>query len=137
MIFGESQSLSLLLKSPALLVASWNERQALARQALLTCLDRATLTLAVHLKSAQEIWTSLAKEYGHVSDIKRGEAQTAFYGLVKNTSTPMADHIDLLVQLQQQVDYHRPPSIEPISNLETNRFPPLPRRRMAYLSSVG
>jgi hypothetical protein len=33
-------------------IVSWNERQALARQALLTCLDKATLTRVVHLKSA-------------------------------------------------------------------------------------
>jgi hypothetical protein len=109
-------------------IASWNERHALARQALLTCLNRSTLTRVVHLKSALEIWIALAKEYSHVSNIKRGEAQTAFYSLLKDPSTPMTDHIDRFVQLQQQVDYHRPPSLDPMSTLEIN---------LAFLRSLG
>jgi len=101
-------------------IADWQERHALAHQALLTCLDRSTLTRVAHLKSASGIWLALSREFGPVSDIKRGEAQTAFYSLLKDPSTSMTDHINRYVQLQQQVDYHRPSSEHLLSPAKVN-----------------
>jgi hypothetical protein len=109
-------------------ITKWNENHALALQALLNCLDKPSLTRVIHLKSANSIWVTLAKEHGYVSNIKRGEAQTAFHSLSKDTNIPMKDHIDRFVQLQQQVDYHRPPDVDPMSNTEVN---------LSFIRSLG
>jgi hypothetical protein len=101
-------------------LADWQDCHALALQALLTCLDRSTLTRVAHLKSASAIWLALSREFGPVSDIKRGEAQTAFHSILKDPSTSITDHINRYVQLQQQVDYHRPPGERLVSPAEVN-----------------
>jgi hypothetical protein len=101
-------------------ITEWQDRHALALQALLTCLDRSTLMPVAHLKSAAAIWLALSREFGPVSDIKRGEAQTGFYGILKDPNVTMNDHINPYVQLQQQVDYHRPPGKRLLSPAEIN-----------------
>ena len=88
-------------------ITKWQQQDDLARQALLACLQTAELTKVYQLQSAHEIWARLAEEYGPVSDIRRAQAEGAFYSLQKKDETSMQDHINEFTRLQQEVDYHR------------------------------
>ena len=62
----------------------------LARQALLACLETAELTKVYQLQSAHEIWARLAEEYGPLSDVRRAQAEGAFYSLQKKDEIPIS-----------------------------------------------
>jgi hypothetical protein len=103
----------------------WQLRHDIARQALPAGLQPAELTKVHHRQSAREIWKRLADEYGGVSDLKRAQANTAFYSLYQSSTTTMQDHINAFTKLQQEVNYHRE---SPLSDVDVN---------LAFLQSLG
>jgi hypothetical protein len=108
-------------------IEKWQQQDDLARQALLACLETAELTKVYQLQSAHEIWARLAEEYGPVSDIRRAQAEGAFYSLRKQHETSMQDHINEFTRLQQEVDYHRG-TIPALSSVQIN---------LTFLRSLG
>jgi hypothetical protein len=101
-------------------ISAWEDKDGLGKEALLKCLSKAELMKVYQLQSAFEIWTRLEDEYGHISDIKRTNAESQFYSLRKKDSDKMEDHINKFSSLQQEVDYHRPASIPPMTTAQIN-----------------
>jgi hypothetical protein len=93
----------------------------LGKEALLKCLSKPELMKVYPLQSATQIWSHLEEEeYSHVSDIKHTTAEFQFYSLRKKDSDSMESHIDKFSALQQEVDYHRPASIPPMTPDQIN-----------------
>ena len=109
-------------------VAAWEQKNALARQALLTCLQPPELTKFYSMKSAHDIWQRLADEYGALSNIRLAHAESMFYSLRKNPQTSMQDHINQFTALQQDVDYQRGTALPHLSDVQIN---------LAFLTSLG
>ena len=121
------QALAPISAAQRRVLAKWEQQDDLARQALLACLQKAELTKVYQLQSAHEIWARLAEEYGPVSDIRRAQAEGAFYSLQKKPETSMQDHINEFTTLQQEVDYHRG-TIPLLSSIQIN---------LTFLRSLG
>ena len=107
------------------LIEKWQLRHDQARQALLSCLEPPELTKLYHLRSAHEIWKCLADEYDGISDLKRAQANAAFYALKRESKVPIHKHIKEFTKLQQEVNYHRE---SPLSDVDVN---------LAFLQSLG
>lgn len=106
----------------------WEQKNAIARQALLACLQPAELTKVYSAKSAHDIWQRLADEYGAISNLRLAHAESAFYSFRKDPQTPMQDHINKFAALQQDVDYQRGISMPHLSDIQIN---------LAFLNSLG
>jgi len=109
-------------------VASWKQRHALAREALLKCLERSELIKVHTLRTAAEIWHRLQQEYGNVSDVLHAKAELKFHSLRKKPTTSIQQHIDEFTKLHEDVEYHSPPGTNPMSTAQVN---------LAFLRSLG
>jgi len=109
-------------------IASWENRHALAREALLNALDDRELVKVYQLSTAMEIWNRLSEEYGVVSDLKYARAETALRSLQKSPTTSMKAHIDTFTRLKEERDISAPDNIGTLSTAETN---------LAFLASLG
>src|SRR5262249_34667262 len=108
-------------------ISKWESQNALARQALLACLEPAELTKVYRMKSSHDIWQRLCDEYGAISDIRLAHAEAALHTLLKQPETPMQTHIDQFTSLQQDVDYNRGTNPQ-LTNTQIN---------LAFLRSLG
>ena len=109
-------------------IASWTLRHALAREALLKCLERSELIKVHTLQTAAEIWQRLHQEYGNVSDVLHAKAELKFHSLRKKPTTSIQQHIDDFTKLHEDVEYHSPPGTNPMSTAQVN---------LAFLRSLG
>jgi transposase InsO family protein len=93
-------------------IASWETRHALAREALLKCLEPADLLkVYLHRYSAPAIWTRLQDEYGRPLDYEYIRINNDFVSLRRGENVPIDEHINRFNQLLQDVEYNRPPTI--------------------------
>jgi hypothetical protein len=114
-------------RTTAAAITKWESQNALARQALLACLEPAELTKVYRMKSSHDIWQRLSEEYGAISHARLAHAEAAFYTLQKQPETSLQTHINEFTALQQEVDYHR--GTNPLlSNIQIN---------LAFLHSLG
>jgi gag-polypeptide of LTR copia-type len=90
--------------------------------------DKPTPSKVQQLETANEIWKRLSDEYGHISEHKLASAEAAFHQLEKSSKMSMKLHIDQFTVLQQEVDYHRPEGIAPMSSVQIN---------LIFLRSLG
>jgi gag-polypeptide of LTR copia-type len=110
------------------LITSWATRHALAREALLRCLDRSELIKVHNLPLASEIWTRLNEEYGAISDALYAKAETQFHSLRKLPTTSVQAHVDNFTKLLADTQYHAPPSTPKMTDAQVN---------LAFLRSLG
>jgi gag-polypeptide of LTR copia-type len=102
------------------LKTDWEDNHALAYEALLKSFDKPTLNKVYQLETANEIWKRPSDEYGHISDHKCAAVEAAFHHLEKAPLMPMKNYIDQFTVLQQEVDYHQPEGISPMSSVQIN-----------------
>ena len=86
----------------------WEERNILAIEALLKCLNKVEKTKVFRMTEAAKIWSRLDDEYAHISDMRRNIAETALYTLRKDTTISMEDYINKFTGLIQEIDLYRP-----------------------------
>ena len=99
---------------------SWDERNTLAIEALLKCLNKVDKTKVFRMTNAAEIWSCLEDEYGHISDMQWNIAETALFTLRKDSTISMDDYIDKFNSLVQEIDLHRPKEIPEMSTAQIN-----------------
>jgi len=98
----------------------WEERNILAIEALLKCLNKVEKTKVFRMTEAAKIWSRLDDEYGHISDMRRNIAETALYTFRKDTTISMEDYINKFTGLIQEIDLHRPKEIPEMSIAQIN-----------------
>ena len=98
----------------------WEERNILAIEALLKCLNKVDKTKVFRMTNAAKIWSRLEDEYGHISDMHRNIAETALYTLRKDTTISMEDYINKFTGLIQEIDLHPPKEIPEMSIAQVN-----------------
>src|SRR5205814_8963877 len=106
-------------------VADWDRRRKLAKEALLSALKPAQLLRVSHLKTARQIWKRLENEYGQISDLKRAQLDAELHSLRKANNKKMKDHIDEFESIRQKIEFH---SSEPMLMKDIN---------IAFLISLG
>ena len=106
-------------------VADWDRRRKLAKEALLSAIKPAQLLRVSHLKTARQIWKRLENEYGQISDLKRAQLDAELRSLRKPNNKKMKDHIDEFESIRQKIEFH---SSEPMLMKDIN---------IAFLISLG
>ena len=102
-------------------IASWETRHALAREALLKCLEPADLLkIYLHRYSAPAIWTRLQDEYGRPLDYEYVRINNDFISLRRGDNVPIDEHINRFNQLLQDVEYNRPSTIPELRSESVN-----------------
>ena len=109
-------------------IASWINRHALAREALLRCLERSELIKVHDLQLASQIWARLKEEYGNVSDALHAKAEYEFHSLRKLPTTSIQTHVNEFTRLLADTQYHAPPGTPKMTDPQIN---------LAFLRSLG
>jgi hypothetical protein len=110
------------------LITSWTTRHALAREALLRCLDRSELIKVHDLPLAFDIWARLKEEHSAISDALYAKAETQFHSFGKTLSSSMQIHINEFTKLLADTQYHAPPGTPKMTDAQVN---------LAFLRSLG
>ena len=110
-------------------IASWEIRHALAREALIKALQPADLLKVLgHLDSAASIWTRLRDEYGRRLDFEYIRVNSEFQSLRKTKEVTMDAHITRFNELLQELEYNKPTSIPALQDEAVN---------LQFLQSLG
>ena len=109
-------------------INSWVTRHALAREALLRCLERSELIKVHDLQLASQIWARLKEEYGNVSDALHAKAEYEFHSLRKLPTTSIQTHVNEFTRLLADTQYHAPPGTPKMTDPQIN---------LAFLRSLG
>jgi hypothetical protein len=90
----------------------WNRKHTLVYGFLKGALIEEPTAYAkvIDCTTAQEIWTTLAKEYGQSSNVMLRVLESMLQALYKEDGTSMADHVDKYSQLIEQINYHLKPA---------------------------
>jgi transposase InsO family protein len=92
-------------------VWEWNKKHTLVHGFLKGSLidESAAYAKIIDCTTANEIWVTLAKEYGQSSNVMLRVLEGTVATLYKDDSTSMGDHIDKYSQMIEQIQYHLEP----------------------------
>lgn len=109
---GESNEPAPLWSEETKAIWEWNRKHTLVYGFLKGSLidQPAAYAKVIDCVKAQDIWTTLAKEFGQSSNVMLRVLEAQLTTLYKEDSTTMADHIDKYSQLIEQIDYNLEPS---------------------------
>jgi hypothetical protein len=101
-------------------ITSWQTRHALAREALLKCLEPAELIKVLPFRrTAAAIWIRLQQECGRPLDFEYIRVNNEYMNLRRTENISITDHIDRFNQLLQELEY-RPSAITPLQPESVN-----------------
>jgi hypothetical protein len=100
----------------------WNRKHTLVYGFLKGSLTEfpAAYSKVIDCVTAQEIWTTLEKDYGQSSNVMLRVLESQLTTLFKDDNTSMSDHVDQYSQLIEQINYNLKPG-ERWSNERINR----------------
>src|SRR5438876_1353365 len=100
----------------------WNRRHGLAYGFIMKSLtdNPAAYSKVIDCRTANDVWTTLAKEYGQSSNVILRVLEAQLSAMFKKDDTSMAEHVDTYSQLLEQINYHLKPE-EKWSNERVNR----------------